>query len=51
MAAGEETRVGPDGVETLVPFNLANRVTLLRRGPVADPFMQAAHCVIALQLH
>ena len=51
MAAGEQTRVGPDGVETLVQFDVANRVTLLRRGPVAYPFMQAAHCVIARPLH
>ena len=37
------TRTGPDGVETLMEFDIANRVTLLRRGPEANPLIEVQY--------
>ena len=36
---GQYTRTGPDGVETLMEFDVANRLTLLRRGPEDAPLI------------
>ena len=43
LATGEYTRVGPDGVETFVQLDTANRVQLYRRGPPGDPVMTAVY--------
>ena len=40
-AGGSVTRTGPDGVETLVQLDDANRVESMRRGPSGDPVMTA----------
>jgi len=40
---GTFTRVGPDGVETLVQTDVANRVTFVRRGPSGSPLMTATY--------
>jgi RHS repeat-associated protein len=42
-AAGSQTRTGPDGVETFVQFDVANRVEFFRRGPAGNPVMTAAY--------
>ena len=45
LAAGTYTRTGPDGVQTFVQVDAANRVTYVRRGPQAGtengPIMEA----------
>ena len=43
LEEGSFTRTGPDGVETLVQLDIANRVEFVRRGPEAAPLMTAAY--------
>lgn len=42
-AAGTMTRTGPDGVETFVQYDVANRVQSYRRGPASSPIMTATY--------
>ena len=41
--AGQYTRTGPDGVETFVQLDTANRVQSYRRGPANDPVLTATY--------
>ena len=40
---GQYTRTGPDGVETFVQLDTANRVQSYRRGPANDPVLTATY--------
>ena len=40
---GQYTRTGPDGVETFVQLDVANRVQSYRRGPANDPVLTATY--------
>jgi RHS repeat-associated protein len=45
-ANGTYTRTGPDGVETFVQYDTANRVQFVRRGPAGNPLMRADYTYV-----
>jgi len=45
--AGTMTRTGPDGVDTFIALDAANRVSLVRRGPSSLPDMEVTYSHLA----